>query len=158
MTILELSEQLRDGRLTCTALTKACLRAIADNDQGGRKLNSVAELDPDVLFNARAIDEELRENGPKSPLHGIPLLIKDNIDVRGLHTTAGSLALADLIASEDAPLIKKLRDAGALILGEPLYWYHYICGVLILGGVIGLTLAPAEAANSGKSLQDDLDR
>ena len=118
MTILELSEQLRDGRLTCTALTKACLRAIADNDQGGRKLNSVAELDPDVLFNARAIDEELRENGPKSPLHGIPLLIKDNIDVRGLHTTAGSLALADLIASEDAPLIKKLRDAGALILGK----------------------------------------
>ena len=75
-------------------------------------------LDPDVLFNARAIDEELRENGPKSPLHDIPLLIKENIDVRGLHTTAGSLALADLIASEDAPLIKKLRDAGALILGK----------------------------------------
>lgn len=118
MTILELSEQLRTGRLTCTALTKACLAAIAENDQSGRGLNSVAEIDPDALFAARQIDEEIRQNGPKSPLHGIPVLIKDNVDVKGLHTTAGSLALADLIAKEDAPLTAKLREAGALILGK----------------------------------------
>ena len=118
MTILELSEELRTGRLTCTALTKACLAAIAEHDQSGRGLNTVAELDPDVLFNARAMDEEIRLNGPKGPLHGIPVLIKDNIDVKGLHTTAGSLALADLIAQEDAPVTAKLREAGALILGK----------------------------------------
>lgn len=118
MTILELSEELRAGRLTCTALTKACLAAIAENDQSGRGLNSVAEIDPDALFYARQIDEEIRRGGPKSPLHGIPVLVKDNVDVKGLHTTAGSLALADLIAKEDAPLVGKLREAGALILGK----------------------------------------
>ncbi len=118
MTILELSEELKAGRLTCTGLAKACLAAIAENDQSGRKLNSVAEIDPDVLFHARKIDEEIRLEGLKGPLHGIPMLIKDNVDVKGLHNTAGSLALADLTAQEDAPLAAKLREAGALILGK----------------------------------------
>lgn len=118
MTILEISEELRAGRMTCTGLAKACLAAIAENDQSGLGLNSVAEIDPDVLFHARKIDEEIRLEGPKGPLHGIPVLIKDNVDVKGLHTTAGSLALADLTANEDAPLTAKLREAGALILGK----------------------------------------
>ena len=118
MTILELSEQLREGKITCTGLAEACLRAIAENDRNGKALNSVAELDPNVLFCARALDAELRAGKTRGPLHGIPVLLKDNIDVKGLHTTAGSLALDDLIAQEDAPVAARLREAGALILGK----------------------------------------
>ena len=118
MNIRELSEQLRSGKLTCMDLAEACLRAIAKNDRAGNGLNSVAELDPNVLFSARALDDELRAGKVRGPLHGIPVLLKDNIDVKGLHTTAGSLALNDLIAREDAPVAARLRKAGALILGK----------------------------------------
>ncbi len=118
MTIQQLSQAAAEGRRSCEELTKACLRAIAANDQTGRNLNTVAEIDPDALFHARAIDEEIRKNGCRSILHGVPVLVKDNIDVKNLHTTAGSLALSDLTARQDAPLIRKLREAGALILGK----------------------------------------
>ena len=78
--------------MTCEDLTGRALAAIADNDQAGRKLRSAAEIGADVIFRARAIDQEIRAYGLKSPLHGIPVLLKDNIDVAGMHTTAGSLA------------------------------------------------------------------
>ncbi len=118
MSIRELSEGIRSGRYTCTQLAEEVLRMIAAEDQDGRKLNTTAEIDPELLFRARAIDEEIRKYGPRSPLHGIPILLKDNIDVKNMHTTAGSYALHDLIAKEDAFLTKKLRDAGALIVGK----------------------------------------
>ena len=118
MRIREISEQLHAGKISCTELAMACLKAIAKEDQSGRRLNSVAEIDPNVLFAARQIDEEIRKDGPRGPLHGIPVLIKDNIDCKGLHTTAGSLALGDLIAKEDAPVTARLRAAGALVLGK----------------------------------------
>ena len=118
MTIEELSRGIAESRFSCEELTLACLQAIAANDHNGRNLSTVSELDPNALFHARAIDAEIRKNGRKSALHGVPVLIKDNIDVKDLHTCAGSYALHDLIAAEDAPLVKKLRDAGALILGK----------------------------------------
>ncbi|MCR5229872.1 MAG: hypothetical protein K6D03_07070 [Solobacterium sp.] len=117
MTIQELLQK-KDGTFSCEELTKACLKAIAENDQAGKKLNAVSEIDPDALFYARAIDEEIRTSGRKSVMHGIPVLVKDNIDVKNLHNTAGSLALQDLIPSKDAPVVRKLREAGALILGK----------------------------------------
>ncbi len=118
MNIRELSTEIASGRISCVELTKRCLSAIAENDQDGRRLNAVGEVDGNALFRAEAIDREIRETGPKSPLHGIPVLLKDNIDAKGLHTTAGSFALADLIAVEDAAVTEKLRQAGALILGK----------------------------------------
>ena len=118
MTIEELSRGIEEGKWTCRDLVCRCLAAIAANDSAGRKLNSVAEINPDVFFEADRIDAEIREKGRRSPLHGVPVLLKDNIDVRNMHTTAGSLALADLIAEEDAPLSERLRQAGALILGK----------------------------------------
>ena len=118
MTIKELSRGIEEGRWTCKELTLKCLQAISQNDSAGRKLNSVAEIDPDALFEAERIDKEIRENGRRSPLHGVPVLLKDNIDIEGMHTTAGSYALADLIAEEDASITKQLRKAGALILGK----------------------------------------
>jgi len=118
MNIEEMSHCIASGRFTCTDLTKACLKVISENDKAGRNLNTVSELNKDALFEARAIDADIQKSGLKSPLHGIPVLIKDNIDVRNMHTCAGSYALHDLIAKEDAPLIKRLREAGALILGK----------------------------------------
>lgn len=118
MKIRELSKAIEEGKCTCTVLTEECLKRIAANDREGKKLKAVAEINPDALFEARQIDMEIRETGLKSPLHGVPVLLKDNIDIKGMHTTAGSLALNDLIAEEDAYITKKLKDAGALILGK----------------------------------------
>ena len=118
MKLRELSGGIAEGKWTCTQLLEESLQKIKAIDREGRRLNTVAELSGDVFFEARRIDEEIRQFGLKSPLHGIPVLLKDNIDVKGMHTTAGSLALSDLIAEQDAFLTMKLREAGALILGK----------------------------------------
>ena len=118
MTLEEYSRSIEEGKRTCTELTEEALRRIADNDQDGRHLNSVAALDPDALFHARAIDEEIRRHGRRSPLHGVPVLLKDNIDAVGFPTTAGSLSLKDNYPAEDAEIVRRLKEAGALILGK----------------------------------------
>lgn len=118
MKLAELSEELKNGNRSSSELTAECLAAIAENDQDGKKLNTVSEINPNALFEARAADEELNMDRCRSPLHGVPVLIKDNIDVKGLHTTAGSYALNDLIAREDAFLVRRLKEAGAVILGK----------------------------------------
>ena len=106
MTIEELSKGIEEGKWTCRELTLKCLAAIAAEDGDGRKLNSVAQISADALAEADAIDEEIRKSGRRSPLHGVPVLLKDNIDVRNMHTTASSYALHDLIADEDAAVPK----------------------------------------------------
>jgi amidase len=89
--------------------------SLAGKIGGKNELNCIAELDPTASDQAKAMDENDRRN---LPLHGVPVLIKDNIDVKGLHTTAGSLALEDNIARTDAPVIRNLRRNGAVILGK----------------------------------------
>ena len=127
MDLKEISSCLREGRFTSTDLVLASLKAISENDRDGKGLNCVAELSPDALFEAEYADSEIAAGRWKGPLHGVPVLLKDNIDVKGMHTTAGSLALADLIAEKDAFIVTKLREAGAVILGkanlsEFAYW------------------------------------
>jgi len=127
MKIQELSQGILEGKWTSEDLTRHALLQIAENDQDGKKLNSMAEINGDALFLARAMDEEIRKNGLKSPLHGIPVVLKDNIDVKGMHNTAGSYALNDLYCEEDSFVAEKLREAGAVILGkanlsEFAYW------------------------------------
>ena len=101
-------------------LCKAYLRRIERIDRSGPMLNSVIELNPDALTIAADLDREGREKGPRSPLHGIPILIKDNIDTADrMRTTAGSLVLADAPRpTKDAGIVTKLRAAGAVILGK----------------------------------------
>lgn len=102
------------GRTAVERTAAALERARA---RGGREaLNCVAELDPTALEQARALDAAGRPED--APLWGVPVLVKDNIDVKGLHTTAGSLALADNLAAADAPLVRNLRRSGAVILGK----------------------------------------
>ncbi|MBR2544884.1 MAG: hypothetical protein IKE93_01825 [Erysipelotrichaceae bacterium] len=127
MNIIEKSTLIRQGKLGSTELCEDSLGRIAANDQDGLKLNSVSEINPNWYFEARALDGNPDKAEVKSPLYGIPVLLKDNIDVKGLHTTAGSFALSDLIADKDSFLAGKLKEAGAVILGktnlsEFAYW------------------------------------
>ena len=116
MPIKELYEQLNNQSITSVSLVEAALALIDAHDE---HYNAVAEINGDALKIAKDLDKERMASGPRSYLHGIPLLIKDNINTTdGLKTTAGSLALADLNAPYESTLVKNLRKAGAIILGK----------------------------------------
>ena len=95
------------------------LQHIENIDKNGPKLNALIEINPDALTIADALDKERKEGKIRSILHGIPVLIKDNIDTADkMNTTAGSLALVGNIATNDAFVVQQLRNAGAVILGK----------------------------------------
>ncbi len=117
--IADLQQAMTSGELTARAITQAYLRRIDAIDRQGPAINSVIELNPDALDIAARLDEERRSGRVRGPLHGIPVLIKDNIDTADrMKTTAGSLALVDAKPSRDAWLVARLREAGAVILGK----------------------------------------
>ena len=118
-TISELGAKLRAVELTVRELTESYLARIDALDRSGPTLRSVIETNPDALAIADGLDAEIRQGRIRGPLHGIPILVKDNIDTRDrMGTAAGSLALVDARPAADAPLISNLRDAGAVILGK----------------------------------------
>jgi amidase len=118
-TISELQLMMTTGTLTSETLTDLYLKRIKTIDKGGPKLNSIIETNPDALSIASSLDEERANGKTRGPLHGIPILIKDNIDTHDqMQTTSGSLALQGHIAPRDAFIVGKLRAAGAVILGK----------------------------------------
>ena len=118
-TIAELQEGMRSGKYTSQRLVGLYLQRIDELDQAGPKLNQVLETNPDALAIAAALDEERRTKGPRGPLHGIPILLKDNIATADrMSTTAGSLALVGAVARRDSFLARQLRAAGAVLLGK----------------------------------------
>lgn len=119
LTISELQQGMARGKFTSKSLVKKYLDRIDEVDKKGPAVNSVIEINPDAEAIAEALDRERKAKGLRGPLHGIPLLIKDNIDTADrMMTTAGSLALLGSIPSQDAFIVKKLRDAGAVLLGK----------------------------------------
>jgi amidase len=117
--VAELGAALESGATTSAALTQAYLARIAKLDRAGPALNSIIATNPRALAMAQALDAERQAGHLRGPLHGLPLLIKDNIETLDpLPTTAGSLALAQAYHDTDAPLIARLRAAGAVILGK----------------------------------------
>ncbi len=116
-TVAELHELLERGAATSVSLTAAYLRRIDELDVRGPALNSVRCLNPAAAAEAAAADER-RAGGERGPLLGIPVLLKDNIDAMGMPTTAGSPALAGNLPARDAPLVARLRQAGAVVLGK----------------------------------------
>lgn len=117
--ILHLQEKMRLGELTARQLVEYYLARIQQLDQRGPALNSIIEVNPDALSIASALDEERQQTEPRSHLHGIPILVKDNIDTADRMVTAsGSMALQGNIALNDAFLISRLRQSGAIILGK----------------------------------------
>ena len=114
----EAAAKMADGSLTSRALTQAYLDRIAAIDDDGPALHAVIELAPDALAQADALDTERRAGKVRGPLHGLPILLKDNIDAVGMATSAGSIALAGNRPARDAFLVARLRNAGAVILGK----------------------------------------
>lgn len=128
-TILEWQQAMEEGKTTSRELTQSFLKRIAEYDKQGLLINAISEINPDALHIADAMDRERTLIGSRGPLHGIPILIKDNIATHdSMHTTAGSLALADSYASADAFLVSRLRDAGAVLLGKTnlTEWANFI--------------------------------
>ena len=118
-TVADLQAAMTAGKLTSKALTAQYLARIKAIDKSGPRINSVIEINPDALVIAAALDKERKAKGPRGPLHGIPVLIKDNIATHDkMQTTAGSLALVGSQPVRDAFIVKQLREAGAVILGK----------------------------------------
>ncbi|RDZ27676.1 amidase [Lysobacter silvisoli] len=116
--LAQLERRLREGKLSSAQLTQAYLDRIAALDRSGPQLRSVIELNPEALAEAARLDAERKAGALRGPLHGIPVLIKDNIDATPMVNSAGSLALAEHRPKADAPLVAALRKAGAIILGK----------------------------------------
>src|SRR3954467_504882 len=114
----ELEAMLNAGDLTSVALTRAYLERIAAVNQRGPALNAVRSLNPKALDEARASDARRRDRAPLGPLEGLPVLLKDNIDVAGMPTTASSIVLEHSVPDKDAFVVKRLKAAGAVILGK----------------------------------------
>jgi amidase len=118
-TIASLQQDITSRKYTARQITELYIRRIDELDKRGPSLHSVIEINPDALLIADALDSERKAKGSRGPLHGIPVLIKDNIDTADkMTTTAGSLALAGSIPPQDSFVVKRLREAGAIILGK----------------------------------------
>src|SRR5437867_5757938 len=119
LTVADLQRGMASGKFTAAALVRHYLQRIGEVDRKGPRLKAVIELNPDAFGIAEALDRERKTKGPRGPLHGIPILIKDNIDTHDrMTTTAGSLALEGSIPPRDSFLAERLRAAGAVILGK----------------------------------------
>jgi amidase len=119
VTIDQLQQKMQNKQYTSRTITEMYLKRIQEIDKNGPRLNAVIEINRDALNIADAMDKERAKGKTRGPLHGIPVLIKDNINTGDdMHTTAGALAIADNIAKQDAFIINKLREAGAVLLGK----------------------------------------
>lgn len=117
-TAIELADDIRSGKISAEAAVTSYLDRIAAFDRKGPMIQSIISLNPLALQDARIRDDEARRGIFRGPLHGVPVLIKDNVETRELPTTAGSLALALNDSGRDAPVVARLRAAGAIILGK----------------------------------------
>ncbi len=119
VTITQLQEKMSSGALTSAGITQKYLDRIERIDKNGPELRSVIEVNPDAIEIARKMDAERKSGKIRGPLHGIPVLIKDNIDTGDkMQTTAGSLALVGASAPDDSIIVGKLRETGAVLLGK----------------------------------------
>ncbi|MCL2548794.1 MAG: amidase family protein, partial [Symbiobacteriaceae bacterium] len=159
LSLLELRSRMARHELSSTELVSFYLRRVAAYDKTGPRLNALRTLNLNLLCEAEALDREERCDGTiRGPLHGIPILIKDNIDVIGMPTTAGSTALRDHYPSQDAPLVSALKESGALIMGKAnmTEWANYMTrdmpgGYSALGGQVRNPFGPETLSPGGSS-------
>jgi Asp-tRNA(Asn)/Glu-tRNA(Gln) amidotransferase A subunit family amidase len=139
--IADLQAAMEAGVVTSEQLVERYLARIEAYDEAGPALNTIIALNPDAAETARALDVERRESGARGPLHGIPLLIKDNYDMVGLPTTNGSIAMAGLLPPDDAYQVRRLREAGAVLLGKTNL-HEFARGITTISSIGGQTLNP----------------
>lgn len=146
MSASDLADAIRTREVSAEAAVRALLSRINASDDAGPMIQSIIALNPNALDEARTLDTEAQEGRFRGALHGVPILIKDNIETRELPTTAGSLALADNDTGRDAPIIARLREEGAIILGKTNLseWANFRSNRSVSGwsGVGGLTRNP----------------
>lgn len=117
-TIKELGTAMETGALTSEELVQLYLARIEAYDKDGPKINAVISINPDAVAEARALDLERKESGPRSPIHGMPVVLKDLIDVEGMVTTAGFTPFGDPVAFRDATIVARIQEAGGIILAK----------------------------------------
>ena len=139
--ISDLQAAMNAGEVSSVELAQAYLERIAAYDQAGPALNAVLFINPDVLQDAAALDEERGSRGPRGPLHGIPVLLKDNYDTSDMPTTGASLALMGAVPRQDAFQVRKLREAGAVLLGK-VNLHELALGLTTHSSLAGQTLNP----------------
>ena len=118
ITIAQLHAAFGQGRLTCRLLVEAYLRRIAADDKRGAALNAIVLVNPDALNIADDLDRRYKQSGPVGAMHCVPTLVKDNFETRDMPTTAGSLSLKGMTTGKDAFVVKRLRDAGAVMIAK----------------------------------------
>jgi amidase len=116
--IAEIHQAILDGRLTARRLVELYLERIEAYDKQGPAINAIIIINPNALARADELDRRFRESGFVGPLHGIPVIVKDNYDTHDLPTTAGSLSLAGSIPPDDAYQVRRIREAGAIVLAK----------------------------------------
>ena len=140
-TIAQVHQSMQDGTLTCRKLTAEYLARIEAYDQQGPRLNSIIYLNPKALEDADALDQKFTASGLSGPLHGIPVLLKDNVDTYDMPTTGGSLSLQGFTPEDDAFITRKFRESGAVILAKTNLHEFAIWGEPI-SSILGQTLNP----------------
>ena len=145
--IPELQAALSSGQVTSRQLVLSYMARIAAYDHAGPDLNAIVRLNPQALAQADALDRERKAKGPRGPLHGIPILVKDNYDTRNMPTSGGTLALATLQPADDAYLVQRLQAAGAIILGKTAM-HELAAGVTTFSSLTGATRNPYDPARS----------
>ncbi len=117
-TIAQIHSAMKAGRLTCRGLVEQYLRRIDVFDKNGPAINAIVITNPDVLKQADALDQRFKQGGMAGPLHCIPAIVKDNFETIGLQSANGSLALAGFVSDKDAFLVKRIKDAGAIVIAK----------------------------------------
>lgn len=144
-TITELQAAMTQGRVTAVQLVDAYLARIAAYEAQGPALNAMIRLNPNARAEAAALDDERRRGRSRGPLHGIPIILKDNFDTHDLPTTAGSIALAAAVPPDDGFVVRKLREAGAIILGKA-NMHELAAGITTISSLGGQTRNPYDPA------------
>ncbi|MEC7221096.1 MAG: amidase family protein, partial [SAR324 cluster bacterium] len=139
--IESIQQAMNSGSLTAVQLTQYYLDRIAAYDQQGTGLNSIRVLNDDALKQAAALDDERSRQGARSMLHGIPILVKDNYETKGMPTTVGSVLFKGFAPDRDAHLVSKLKNAGALLLGKT-NMQEFAYGITNVGSIHGFTRNP----------------
>ena len=143
----ELQEAMDKGLVTSVELVRAYLARIEAYDQSGPHLNAMIRLNPEALARAEEMDRERERKGTRGPLHGIPIVLKDNYDTRDMPTTGASVSLAGLVPADDAFQVRKLRQAGAVILGKTNL-HELAAGITSISSLGGQTRNPYDPSRN----------